>query len=58
MNSANFPRRRERKRTEAAERAAAWQHLTPREQLAQLDHRPGESKRQRARIKAKMEKAS
>lgn len=40
------PRRRE----EGDARNAKWRSLTPNEQLAELDRRPGESKRQRAKI--------
>lgn len=39
-----------RKRDEAKERNAAWQALTPKQQLAELDKRPGASARQRERI--------
>lgn len=41
-------------RYEAEQRAAAWRKLSPQEQLAELDKRPGKSSRQRARILAKV----
>lgn len=41
---------------EAAERQEAWSKLTPEAQLKALDSRPGESKRQRARLEALIEK--
>lgn len=45
-----------KKRREAAEvRNSAWASLTPKEQLAALDKRPGDSKRQRLRIKQAQE---
>jgi hypothetical protein len=43
-----------RKRAEAVERQSAWANLSPKQQLAELDRRPGESKKQRARILALM----
>lgn len=45
--------RPETKRTEAAERNAAWSELSPQKQLAELDRRLGTNvgaKRQRARL--------
>lgn len=44
-----------RKRAEATERQAEWSALSPKQQLSELDKRPGDSKKQRARIQAKME---
>lgn len=44
------------KRKEAAERLRSWTKLTPEAQLKALDRRPGESKRQRARLAALIEK--
>lgn len=44
----------EGRKNEAKERLEAWQKLTPQQQLAALDSRPGASKRQRARILAKL----
>ena len=44
-----------RLREEAQERQAAWAALTPAQQLVVLNQRPGESKRQRARILRRME---
>jgi hypothetical protein len=41
---------------EAKARLEAWAALSPEKQLAALDTRPGESKRQRARILQAMEK--
>lgn len=46
----NFPRRVELRQKQAKERQEAWAKLTPQEQLAHLDKRPGESKRQRERL--------
>ncbi len=46
------------KQAEAAERATAWQALSLTDQLAALDKRPGESKKQRARIRAAISKAA
>lgn len=43
-----------RKRTEATERQKEWAKLNPKQQLAELDKRPGESKKQRARIQAQV----
>jgi hypothetical protein len=45
------------RQTEAKERNEAWAALSPEKQLEVLATRPGESKRQRARILAKMNKA-
>ena len=45
------PRRRE----EGEERNKRWRTLTPAHQLDVLDHRPGESKRQRDKIKKVLE---
>jgi hypothetical protein len=50
------PDNNEIKQREAKERAEAWSSLTPQQQLAALDRRPGESKRQRARLQALIEK--
>ncbi len=44
------------KREEAAERQEVWSKLTPEQQLKALDLRPGESKCQRARLEALIEK--
>ena len=54
----NHPRTdlKEMRVREAAERLEAWQKLTPEQQLKALDSRPGESKRQRARLEALIEK--
>ena len=52
------PDHNECKQKEAKERDAEWAKKTPKEQLAELDLRPGESKRQRARILAQIEKAN
>jgi hypothetical protein len=46
------------RKDEANERLVAWQALTPKQQLAVLDTRPGASKRQRARILAAMERGN
>jgi hypothetical protein len=46
----------ELKRKEAMERQEAWSKLTPEQQLKALDSRPGESKRQRARLQLLIEK--
>lgn len=45
--------RKELKRLEGEERLLNWRSLTPMQQIAELDKRPGESKKQRARILAK-----
>jgi hypothetical protein len=37
-------------------RLKEWRSLSPKEQLAELDKRPGRSARQRARILSKLEK--
>lgn len=54
MKRADYPRtlkgNKARKLAEATERQEAWTTLTPKQQLAELDRRPGESKKQRARI--------
>ena len=48
----NHPRTdlKEQRKREGAERLAAWQKLTPQQQLKELDKRPGESKKQRERL--------
>jgi len=46
------------KRKEAKERAEAWSKLSPKEQLAALASRPGESKRQKARLTALIERGN
>jgi hypothetical protein len=43
---------------EAKERLEAWNKLSPQEQLKALDSRPGESKKQRARLLAKINKTT
>jgi hypothetical protein len=45
------------KQEEAKERQEAWAKLSPSDQLKALDRRPGESKSQRERILARIEKA-
>jgi hypothetical protein len=52
------PDNNEAKRTEAAERQAAWSGLTPKQQLEALDRRLGKgqgAERQRARIQARID---
>lgn len=51
MNPANFPNNKNRKRKEAEERNTRWAALSHKEQLVALDHRPGKSVKQRAKIK-------
>jgi hypothetical protein len=51
------PDLRKLRQDEAKERQAAWDKLTPQEQLKALDGRPGGSKRQRARLEAIIERA-
>jgi hypothetical protein len=41
---------------EARERQEAWAKLSPQEQLRALDGRPGESRNQRARIQARVDR--
>ena len=41
---------------EGLERNVKWNLLTPKQQIASLQKRPGESKKQIARIKEKIEK--
>jgi hypothetical protein len=43
-------RRRAERRADAVIRQQSWICLTPEEKLADLDRRPGESKRERARL--------
>ena len=47
---------REAKRKEAEERKAAWNALTPEEQLKILKRRPGKSEKRIAQIKEQIEK--
>jgi hypothetical protein len=42
------------KRAEAIERQAAWDAMSPTEKLKELSYRPGESRKQVARIRAAM----
>ena len=44
-----------RRRVEGDARNAKWRSLPPREQLAELGRRPGESKRQRSKIQKLLE---
>jgi hypothetical protein len=50
------PDRRESRQRDAFERQKAWIGLTPKQQLQALDSRPGESKKQRAKIEAQRAK--
>lgn len=54
MQHVQYPRtlkgNKARKLAEATERQNEWAALTPKQQLAELDRRPGQSKKQRARI--------
>ena len=50
------PDNNEIKFKEGQERLEAWTKLTPEQQLKALDSRPGESKRQRARLQSLIEK--
>jgi hypothetical protein len=43
---------KDRRREEGEARNEKWQKLTPSQQLQELDQRPGESKKQRAKIQA------
>ncbi len=45
-----------RKREEAQERQNHWANLSPKQQLIELDKRPGECRKQRARILSHMNK--
>ena len=54
MNPANFPDNKRRKQTDAKMRQTEWSVLTPQEKLRSLDNRPGSSKKERARITAKI----
>jgi hypothetical protein len=47
-----------RKHDEAKARQLAWTTLTPQQRLASLDTRPGQSKKERARILASMNTTS
>lgn len=47
-------RKRLQRQYEATQRSIVWNKLTPQQQLAELDKRPGKSARQRARILAKL----
>lgn len=46
----NFEGRKSLRRKEAVERQEAWAKLPVEEKLAVLDKRPGESKKQRAKL--------
>jgi hypothetical protein len=50
------PDNRKHRQEEAQERLAAWTKLLPQEQLKALDGRPGGSKKQRARIQARIDR--
>jgi len=52
----DLEQRKERLRAEAAERQKAWDALSPSAQLKLLQTRPGESKKQRAKIEARVSK--
>jgi hypothetical protein len=54
MNTSNFPRRKEEKRLQAAERQAAYNKLSPQQKLAALDKLGLRAERQRARIQAQI----
>lgn len=47
---------KDQRRQEGEARNEKWQKLTPHQQLQELDQRPGESKRQRAKIQEKIDK--
>jgi len=59
MTQEGYPRtlkgNRNRKRSEAAVRQQEWANLSLKQQLAELDKRPGECKKQRAKIARLME---
>lgn len=55
MRTSNFPRNKARKQTEAKARQAHWTSLELSLQLAELDTRPGNSARQRARIQKQLQ---
>jgi hypothetical protein len=50
------PDNRKHRQEEAKERLEAWTKLSPQEQLKALDGRPGGSKKQRARIQARIDR--
>jgi hypothetical protein len=52
MNTSNFPRRKEEKRLQAAERQAASDKLSPQQKLQALDKLGFRAERQRARIQS------
>ena len=52
----NVRARRQERRQQAEERVAQWASLSLEAQLKELDSRPGNSTRQRARIQAKIDK--
>ena len=54
MANEKLHEKRARKREEAETRNEAWQALPPNQQLRLLKFRPGECKKQIARIRAKM----
>ena len=55
MNTSNFPRRKEQKRLEAAERQAASDKLSPQQKLQALDKLGLRAVRQRARIQSQID---
>ena len=50
-----MPKTVEQKREEAQERQAAYDKLSPEDRLARIETRPGESKRERAKLMSKIE---
>lgn len=54
MRRMMFPGRRDKRRSELAERDAIRQALTLEQRLALCDDRPGESRRERARLRAQI----
>lgn len=55
MKPANFPRNRQRKQKEAKERQVEWDSLSLEKKLKELDKRPGESKKEKAKLKVRLE---